>query len=557
MNLALFKPLQSANKSLVVLLLCSISLVCARQAQHGPIFSSLSSGQFREALDSANKLLEERGGDAIGYFLKGMALYALGNVENAMNAWKTSSNLDTSYDQPRIQRAKHFLKVGLPDNGFFELNSNVAETEEVKTIRGQLAKMDRLINSAKSTFQNGRWESCKNYLLDLLQLSPYYEEGRKMIIECYKHIGNMQSVISESIKLFTTSKKTSSDNYFNLAKYYLASGNTQRAMDQVKECLQTDPDNKQCLEMFKAMKGINKILLNSEKKLSSNESIDTLQAMYEKYLKSENNPLLSFQEENLPDLFNGYMHRISANLCRGYLEKSGGSEDEVGKSAIKWCAIATKGHEKENEFMHLLGEAYMKAEEWESAMRQYQEILRLFQDDTKAQQQLQKAQNFARNPQKKDYYKVLGVSKSCTDAELKKAFRQLVKKYHPDKNPEDPEFAQKKMTEINTAYEVLSDPKTRAEYDQGFDPNDPHAQSRGFPGGGFPGGGGRQFFFNGGNGGGFQFEGGDFFDLFGGRQQQQQQQHRGHRQQYHYQQQQQRGGGGRGQGNFGGFRFDL
>lgn len=556
MNISPLKPLFSSYKSLVLpLLLCNILFVCARQAQHKPIFSSLSSGQFREALDGADKLLEENENDAIGYFLKGMALYALGHVENAMNAWKTSSKLDTSYDQPRIQRAKHFLKMGQAASGFVELNSNVAETDEVKSIREKLAKIDRFIASAKGAFQNGRWDSCKSHLTDLLQFSPYFEEGRKMLIECHKHLGNMQSVISESIRLNTISNKVSSDNYLQLAKYYLAAGNTQKGMEQIKECLATDPDHKACLQMFKATKKINKVLLDSEANISAPESIKTLETLYEDFSKPENNPMSPFQEASLPDLFNGYMHRMSVNLCKGYLGMSG-ADETIGKSAIKWCTLATKGYEKENEFMHLLAEAYMKAEEFDSATRQYQEILRLFQDDSKAQQQLQKAQNFARNAKRRDYYKILGVAKTCSNAELKKAYRKLALQYHPDKNQKDPDFAQKKMTELNSAYEVLSDPKTRAQYDQGFDPNDPHAQSGGFPGGGFPGGG--QFFFQGGQGGGFQFDGGDIFNMFGGQQRQQQQRgHRQQQQQYHHQQQQHRGGGGRGQGNFGGFRFDL
>lgn len=67
--------------------------------------------------------------------------------------------------------------------------------------------------------------------------------------------------------------------------------------------------------------------------------------------------------------------------------------------------------------------------------------------------------------QKRDYYEVLGVSKSATDAELKKAYRQIAKKYHPDLNPGDKE-AEAKFKEANEAYEVLSDPQKRQQYDQ-------------------------------------------------------------------------------------------
>ena len=67
--------------------------------------------------------------------------------------------------------------------------------------------------------------------------------------------------------------------------------------------------------------------------------------------------------------------------------------------------------------------------------------------------------------QKRDYYEVLGISKTADDAEIKKAYRVLAKKYHPDMNPGDAE-AEKKFKEASEAYAVLSDPEKRKQYDQ-------------------------------------------------------------------------------------------
>lgn len=87
---------------------------------------------------------------------------------------------------------------------------------------------------------------------------------------------------------------------------------------------------------------------------------------------------------------------------------------------------------------------------------------------------------------KRDFYEVLGLQKGASDADIKKAFRQMAKKYHPDLNPGDKE-AEKHFKEVNEAYEVLSDPQKKARYDQfghaGVDPN------FGAGGGGYAGGG--------------------------------------------------------------------
>src|SRR6187402_3239025 len=64
-----------------------------------------------------------------------------------------------------------------------------------------------------------------------------------------------------------------------------------------------------------------------------------------------------------------------------------------------------------------------------------------------------------------DYYKVLGLDKNATEDEIKKAYRKLARKHHPDLNPNDKE-AEKKFKQINEANEVLSDPEKRKKYDQ-------------------------------------------------------------------------------------------
>ncbi|MCL2512563.1 MAG: DnaJ domain-containing protein, partial [Oscillospiraceae bacterium] len=105
--------------------------------------------------------------------------------------------------------------------------------------------------------------------------------------------------------------------------------------------------------------------------------------------------------------------------------------------------------------------------------------------------------------EKRDYYNILGVDKSASEDDIKKAYRTVAKKYHPDLNPGD-KTAEAKFKEANEAYEVLSDSDKKAKYDRfghaGVNPN------AGFGGGGFGG-------FGGGAGaGGFE----DIFDIFGG-----------------------------------------
>ena len=140
-------------------------------------------------------------------------------------------------------------------------------------------------------------------------------------------------------------------------------------------------------------------------------------------------------------------------------------------------------------------------------------------------EKLKEAEVLLRRSKVKDYYKVIGVPRDADERQIKQAYRKLSKVHHPDKAAKQgltKESAEKKMAEINEAYEVLSDPELRARFDRGDDPNQqgggggqPHP-FHGHPFGGQQymyqqggGGGGQQFKFQfgsgGGGGGGFPF----------------------------------------------------
>ena len=161
-------------------------------------------------------------------------------------------------------------------------------------------------------------------------------------------------------------------------------------------------------------------------------------------------------------------------------------------------------------------------EEWEPAIHTLNHAKEHHPSANQIQNLLQKAHVQLKRSKTKDYYKVLGVANDADDRTIKKNYRNLVKKFHPDKAAAQgmsKEESEKKMAAINEAYEVLSDPEKRAQFDRGDDPNSPEHQGNPFHGSPF-GQGGQQFFFQSGGGGQrsfhFQQQGGMPFNFPGG-----------------------------------------
>merc|ERR1712186_223877 len=162
---------------------------------------------------------------------------------------------------------------------------------------------------------------------------------------------------------------------------------------------------------------------------------------------------------------------------------------------------------------------------YDEAVRDYESANKMDRGNPEVRQLLQQAKLELKKSKRKDYYKILGVSKDANDDEIKKAYRKRALVHHPDRHSsaseDEKKEAEKKFKEIGEAYGVLSDPKKRARYDQGHDIDDLEGHGHGYSsdidpnqifqaffsqGGG--GGGGQHFTFGGQGGmpGGFSFQ---------------------------------------------------
>jgi DnaJ family protein C protein 3 len=286
------------------------------------------------------------------------------------------------------------------------------------------------------------------------------------------------------------------------AREFRSLGSIDNARAEIRRCLKLDPEYAPCIALHKAVKAYSERSDAAQKLMAEKRYAEAVAAV-DTLIASDDAP-------NLGELWRW--------KCEAYVELRDVTEGRKACSHI----IALEG--SEGEANPQLAETYLRLAELcfleddlEGAEREINNAAAANQHYDRLREYREKLERVKRQGARKDYYKILGVKKSASDAEIKRAFRKLSKEYHPDilrsQEMSDADRAKydKLYRDVNEAKTMLMDPEKRRRYDAGEDVAQPQQQQaqqqgfhfHGFPGGGFPGGG-----FPGGGfpgGGGFQF----------------------------------------------------
>lgn len=157
-------------------------------------------------------------------------------------------------------------------------------------------------------------------------------------------------------------------------------------------------------------------------------------------------------------------------------------KDDKFADAITHCNNALN-IEKDSHTLCDLAEALIGEDMFDDAIRSYQDALSIDENLQRAKEGIERAKRLQKQAEKRDYYKILGVSRSASKQEITKAYRKMAQKWHPDnfaQNESERKIAEKKFIDIAAAKEVLTDPEKRAQFDNGEDPLDPEGKSNGF-----------------------------------------------------------------------------
>ncbi|KAI9324689.1 hypothetical protein DFJ73DRAFT_768073 [Zopfochytrium polystomum] len=429
----------------------------------------LAATRYHDALnafDAAAETTDVDPNNPMIYFRRAAAYLSLGKASSALRDFSKVLELRPNFDQALLQRGKLHLKSCDADLAAMDferyLKANPTDVSALEALQEiEVAKEDmRLLDNDIST---GAFEQALERLSRLSATCPLKSELRLKRVDIYLQTGDKVMAVGDLTRVAQLHPDDTSI-LRQLISLQLSIGDTTAALSTLKECLKQDPEHKVCKTMFRDLKKLEK----SFKALDTSVEFANWKSVTEKLLGSGG----VVEESERMDALE-YKRRAYRVACKAFL----GTRDAQKAVLCPFCD---------------LGEAHILAEEYESAVRDYETANKLDQNDRRVHEGYHKAQRLMKAAARKDYYKVLGVPRTASKRDIKKAYRKLAQEWHPDKYKGELSKDQvlKKMSDINEAYETLTDDEKREKFDNGEDPND---QQGGQPHHGQP------FFFQQGN----------------------------------------------------------
>ncbi|KAJ3634484.1 hypothetical protein Zmor_016440 [Zophobas morio] len=256
----------------------------------------------------------------------------------------------------------------------------------------------------------------------IIENSIAHYEARVLRAECYVKLNRRADAIADYLRSVHL-KTDNTEGHFILSQLYFEDGQLDSSLNHVRQCLQLDQDHSKCKTFYREIKNLRQVMQAADDAVNKKDW------------------------------------------------KTGDSGEQVAYDA---CSKAIKLSPRDPELYCKRAEASISLSNYEEAKEDYRKALNIDENYSAAKDGLHQAEKLAKQSKKKDYYKILGVKRTATKEEISRAFRELAKKYHPDRNKDkNSKEVERKFIEITQAKEILTDDEKRRQYDSGVDPLNP------------------------------------------------------------------------------------
>jgi len=430
------------------------SLLSSYYANRAAAFTMLCN--YRDAIEDCNKSLSHDPTNLKSHTRKAKALVSLGEIDNALKAFSMGLIHDpnnsallterkaTEQLKSKFELAKGFLvkaRVSPQDPGG-KASLHAADLTRKKAARHALAYVESLMEKCT------QWNA-------LLMLK----------IDALKCLNRTEEAYSLSTKLMRLGLSDNTELLLLRAQCLAALGDMEPAQKHLKQILGSDPDNKPAFAFHKQLKQLMK-------------AKDDADALY----KARNFSQAVTAYGNAIDLATA--HSSSTFTAKLYYNRALCHNNLRNHSAcVLDCTLAiecnpqyTKAYQRRAASNLLVG----GEKECQSAINDYEKLQHMVTDQAEIRDyrtKLQAAKVQLKRSKRKDLYKILGVTRDATETEIKKAYRKLALKYHPDRqsstaSEQEKAAAEAHFRDVNLANEILSDTQKRQRYDSGVDEQD-------------------------------------------------------------------------------------
>lgn len=304
------------------------------------------------------------------------------------------------------------------------------------------------------------WKRCEEVSQPLIKECTEFSNLKIIYVEALLSNVKLQEAIDFLINKVNQDEKSNEEFDYLLAKAFYYDGKYDKARKVLALVLQKNNENTNYSHLWKILKDIEK------QKEKANEIFKN--GKYHEAIEQYTS-LLEIDQSNRN--FNSTIHANRA-LCYQKLNNNMEALKDINKS-ISLNENYIKAYMRR-------GNIYMALKMYEEAKYDFQKVKDAEPSNRDAVNSLEEAKKLEKQAKKRDYYKILDLKPDASENDIRKAYKKLALKWHPDRNNESEEqkkMAEKTFRDINDAYSVLSDAKKKQQYDSGFDPLNPEEAS--------------------------------------------------------------------------------